>query len=290
MNKILKKSLSVFLIIALFAVSVFQINAETVFTADGFSYTVLNDNFASICDWDGGSDTLSVPEKLNSSRVKEIANRTFSGRDDFSCIDFSNADYLDTIGSMAFMDCTSVTGDLSIPAQIKKIKLGAFQGCNSINTLYYNTTASIPEQGFFGCTSLETVSLSDGVTSIGRLAFGKCESLTMIRIPDSVTTINEYAFNECPNMCIHCYRDSYAQQFAKDKGLDFYILDPLYGDSNADGKVNILDVTAIQKYKIGEQELSEYGMRCADVNHDSSITVRDATLIQMKLAKYDVDF
>ena len=75
MNKTLKKSLSVFLIIALFAVSVFQINAETVFTADGFSYTVLNDNFASICDWDGGSDTLSVPEKLNSARVKEIANR-----------------------------------------------------------------------------------------------------------------------------------------------------------------------------------------------------------------------
>ena len=141
---------------------------------------------------------------------------------------------------MAFMDCTTVTGDLSIPAQIKKIKLGAFQGCNSINTLYYNTTASIPEQGFFGCTSLETVSLSDGVTSIGRLAFGKCESLTMIRIPDSVTTINEYAFNECPNMCIHCYRDSYAQQFAKDKGLDFYILDPLYGDSNADGNDSVL--------------------------------------------------
>ena len=43
-------------------------------------------------------------------------------------------------------------------------------------------------------------------------------------------------------------------------------------------------------YKIGEQELNEYGMRCADVNHDGSITVRDATLIQMKLAKYDVDF
>ena len=42
---------------------------------------------------------------------------------------------------------------------------------------------------------IETVSLSDGVTSIGNYAFKDCSSLTSVTIPDSVTSIGGWAFH-----------------------------------------------------------------------------------------------
>lgn len=292
MKKTTKLLLSFLLVFVILVVSVTQFYAETVIVSNGFSYTILNDNYISICDWEGGSDTLTIPDKLDDSVVKEISGWAFNEREDFSGLVLSSADHLDTIGTMAFKNCINLTDSLTIPAHIKTIKSGAFQGCSSLKTLYYNTNASVSEQCFYSCTGLETVSLADGVTSIGRLAFANCTSLELIRIPDTVTSINEYAFNNCPKLKIYCYRDSYAQKFAEDNGYDFYILDPLLGDSNADGDVDIMDATYIQKYKIGAQgyDLTEYQRRCADVNRDGKVTVRDATLIQMKLAKYDVDF
>ena len=49
-------------------------------------------------------------------------------------------------------------------------------------------------------SSITSVVINDGVTSIGYGAFGNCSSLTSVTIPDSVTTIGDYAFNNCENL------------------------------------------------------------------------------------------
>ena len=42
-----------------------------------------------------------------------------------------------------------------------------------------------------------SVSLPDGLTSIGSGAFYDCSSLTSITLPNSVTSIGKYAFEDC---------------------------------------------------------------------------------------------
>ncbi len=55
-------------------------------------------------------------------------------------------------------------------------------------------------------------------------------------------------------------------------------------DVNRDGKFNILDVTAIQKYRVGLLSEDDIDSAQADANRDGKITIRDATCIQMILA------
>ena len=45
-----------------------------------------------------------------------------------------------------------------------------------------------------------TVSLPDGLTTIGKYAFLNCEALASLRVPDTVTRIGEYAFAECKSL------------------------------------------------------------------------------------------
>lgn len=50
---------------------------------------------------------------------------------------------------------------------------------------------------FYDCTSLESITIPNNVTSIGNDTFGWCTSLKSIIIPDSVTSIGEWAFYCC---------------------------------------------------------------------------------------------
>lgn len=58
----------------------------------------------------------------------------------------------------------------------------------------------------------------------------------------------------------------------------------LLGDTNRDGKVNILDVTSIQYYLAGGESFDELQKLCADTNKDGKITIEDATEIQLYLS------
>ena len=59
---------------------------------------------------------------------------------------------------------------------------------------------SIGGFAFRGCTSLSSVTIPDSVTSIGYDAFYGCTSLTSVTIPDSVTSIGNYAFYGCTSL------------------------------------------------------------------------------------------
>ena len=49
-------------------------------------------------------------------------------------------------------------------------------------------------------SSIKSIILEAGITSIGNFAFSNCSSLTSITIPDSVTTIGAYAFSSCKGL------------------------------------------------------------------------------------------
>jgi hypothetical protein len=83
---------------------------------------------------------------------------------------------------------------------------------------------SIGGCAFFGCKSLTSLTIPDGLTEIGECAFLSCTGLESISIPDSVTKIGERAFKFCGKLVITTPAGSYAAEFAKKKRIKLNLI------------------------------------------------------------------
>ena len=66
----------------------------------------------------------------------------------------------------------------------------------------------------------------------------------------------------------------------KDKKVKFTYNVVIYGDVNADGKINARDLLAIQKNNIKLASLSGFYQKAADANHDGKVNARDLLVVQ----------
>lgn len=298
MKKSLKLFISLILVLSLLASAATTYFAETIFTSEGYSYTVMDNTYISLYDWDGGSDTLTIPNSLDYLYVREVRNRCFIGRDDFTSLNLNEADYLNRIGLSAFKS-TAITGTLSIPPQIRTVASSAFENCDGIEVLYFDSLSElVSAQCFYDCDALREVYLTEGVTIIEPHAFSSCDNLQIIVIPDTVTKISDTAFSEDENLVIYCYTDSYAHQYAEAKGVEYVLLDAipepvevtfLCGDSDGDGYITIIDATVIQRVLalLMNDEDGMISLR-GDSNEDG-LDILDATRIQRYLVQFTVN-
>lgn len=89
---------------------------------------------------------------------------------------------------------------------------------------YMNRSVKAIANGCFkGNDVIESVVISDGVTSIGALAFMNCTSLEKVMIPATVTDIGTQAFYGFTGT-IYCSKDSTAHQYAINNNIK-YVLD-----------------------------------------------------------------
>ena len=78
---------------------------------------------------------------------------------------------------------------------------GAFYGCKGLTSVTIpDGVTSIGSYAFYGCTDLTSVTIPDSVTSIGSYAFYECTSLTSITIPEDTTSIGDRAFRYCSGL------------------------------------------------------------------------------------------
>lgn len=79
------------------------------------------------------------------------------------------------------------SGELTVPATIDGVEvLTIGNGC------------------FYGCDSLTTVKLPEGLEAIGNFAFAECTALRGMYIPESVTSLGEGAFYHCAELEAIC--------------------------------------------------------------------------------------
>lgn len=82
-------------------------------------------------------------------------------------------------------------------------------------------------------------------------------------------------FSETPTEVTYYYKDYVPESI-------------LNADFNGDGNINIMDVTAMQKYFVGDLELSDEQVEALDLDYDGSRDVSDATMLAKQLAGYRV--
>ena len=90
-------------------------------------------------------------------------------------------------------DKNTISGDIIIPAKVYYDETEL-----TVTSIY--STAYADRGAFSSCTSLTSVTIPEGVTSIGNFAFYNCPSLTSVTIPSSVTSIGNQAFEYCTGL------------------------------------------------------------------------------------------
>ncbi len=169
---------------------------------------------------------------VTNEQLTTIGDEAFSGCDVFNSIILY--DTVTTIGTDAFADCPKLTiwcnensagynyaTENGIPYEI--LNPDAIPETYVVDGVTYyimngeaiavdfdesKTEVTVPasvngypvtefRQTFLGCTTLESVTLPEGIVAIGDGMFRGCTALTSVNIPKSVTTIGEYAFFGC---------------------------------------------------------------------------------------------
>lgn len=109
-----------------------------------------------------------------------------------------------TIMGGAFSECTSLTS-LVIPNSVTALcgenQHNTFYGCSSLETVTLGENVSFLGQSAFRfCSSLKTINLSDRLDSIGWYAFAYCTKLESINLPKSIRKIAPNTFYGCTNL------------------------------------------------------------------------------------------
>lgn len=107
---------------------------------------------------------------------------------------FENGSNLNTIGNGCFADC-SVLKSITIPASVTEIESTAFADCSSLQEVNFESGSQLKRIG--GGASYEYDSKTHTKEFLFSGAFRSCTSLTSITIPSGVTTIEPATFRSC---------------------------------------------------------------------------------------------
>ena len=106
-------------------------------------------------------------------------------------------------GTVRLLSYTGAARRVEIPATVENLPV-----------------TSLGDRLFQNCTSIEEVSVPNGVKSIGWFVFSGCVSLKTVEIPTSVTVIYYGVFENCSaTLTVKCAKDSYAEAYAKSYGI-----------------------------------------------------------------------
>lgn len=130
-----------------------------------WQYTILDaeEKTVEITATDYTSGTVSIPSTIDGYSVKRLGANVFNGKSNITSVTIGEG--IEYIGESCFRK-TGITS-ITIPSSVK----------------------TVGKSAFYQCTSLKTVIMEEGVTTLETLAFCGCKILTNITIP---STLQDY--------------------------------------------------------------------------------------------------
>ena len=140
------------------------------------------------------------------SGLTRIGKRAFSG-----CAALAAADIPEgvaEIGERAFSECAALAA-VKVPASVTVMGEDIFAACGGLtdagpagsgSRYQFGWTESIPDYAFAGCSGLETVTLPDGVTTVGAGAFSGCAALKDVKLGAKLNKLGAKAFSNCESL------------------------------------------------------------------------------------------
>lgn len=295
--KIMSVFMSAMLSVGSFALVPLTANAQeitdsAVSEASGdFEYTVKN-NEITITKYSGSEAQVVIPDSIDGYKVAQIGDYAFSQNGKINKVTVPQTVY--RIGSSAFAESPNLES-VQLSDSVENIGSMAFEECINLREVKLpKSLYTICEETFYGCESLESITLPD-VVNIGESAFANCINLKNIVIPESVESIGNDVFEFCNNVTFKCYENSYAHEYAKTNGINYSLIfdEREFGDINNDGKVDVNDVTHLQRYIAGFTDESgapiipDSDLGYADITDEGTIDLRDVTALQLKIVRTD---
>ena len=103
------------------------------------------------------------------------------------------------IADSAFSGVSGLT-NITIPSSVKYIGIGAFKNTGLTSVTIPGSIRKIRGDTFCNCSSLGSVTVSEGVTHFDEYAFDTCKNLKSISLPKSLSEINVNAFLRCNSL------------------------------------------------------------------------------------------
>ena len=143
-------------------------------------------------------ETLTVP-----ANVEEIGDQVFINNKSLLRVDYQAP----VLSNYIFSDCTALER-ITLSGSIKEIPEYAFANNTSLIKLVFpETLETLGSSAFQNCTSLKSIELPEGTTTI-HSSFRNCSGIQTVIIPSSVTFIGNYAFTNCSKLTdVYCYAE-----------------------------------------------------------------------------------
>ena len=127
----------------------------------------------------------------------------------------SIADTVKIIGTYSFNG--SEIKKVALPEGVEKIESHAFDGAKFGEISLPSTLKEMETVAFYYCTSLISVKIPKGITTLGEDTFYDCQNLSAVYIPKTVEQLNGRVFNDCGSqLTIYTEKDSPAYKWAQE--------------------------------------------------------------------------